>query len=335
MNALVNAHVREPLNREPLNREPLNREPLNEDALYALGLALKHHEYDFVTVTPSTHARVLSRDTQLGTSLRDAFGWNRPFAKSSLPTELIELARAAGVLSEVEQGLRMNVRFAALGGELFAHSPFPTVQDDAVFFGPDTYRFVRFVRRSLDNANARSLGTARFLVDIGCGSGAGGILAARHAESVILADINRTALAFARVNARLAGTTPIIRQSDVLRSVSEPVDIVIANPPYMRDPAERLYRDGGGEHGEALSLRIAREALERLPIGGKLLLYTGAPVIAGRDILRAPLLELCRAANASFEYEEIDPDVFGDELTEPGYEDVERIAAVGLIAEKF
>lgn len=305
------------------------REPVREDALYALGLVLKQTDYDFVTVTPSTHARVFSRDAKLGTTLRDAFGWNRPFAKSALPAEFIELARAAGVLVEVEHGLRMNARFAALGGELFAHSAFPTIQDDAVFFGPDTYRFVRFVRRSLGSAAARSL------VDIGCGSGAAGILAARQVESVMLTDVNPTALAFARVNARLAGVTPIIKQSDVLRNVTEPVDVVIANPPYMRDPAERLYRDGGGKHGEALSLRIAREALDRLPVGGKLLLYTGAPVIAGRDILRAPLLELCRAANASFEYEEIDPDVFGDELTEPGYEDVERIAAVGLVAERL
>ena len=29
-------------------------------------------------------------------------------------------------------------------------------------------------------------------------------------------------------------------------------------------------------------------------------------------------------------YREIDPDVFGEQLTEPGYEQVERIAAVAL-----
>ncbi|HET9931800.1 MAG TPA: methyltransferase, partial [Polyangiaceae bacterium] len=199
------------------------REPVREDALYALGQTLKRHDYDFVTVTPSTHARVLGRETRLGATLRDAFGWNRPFAKSALPAEIMELASAAGVLVELEHGFRLNVRFATLGGEIFAHSSFPTVQDDAVFFGPDTYRFVRFV--------CRSLGTARSLVDIGCGSGAAGIFAARHVETVISTDINPTALAFTRVNARLAGVTSVVRHSDVLRSVIEPVDVVIANPP--------------------------------------------------------------------------------------------------------
>jgi SAM-dependent methyltransferase len=297
---------------------------VREDALYALGLALKQARYEFVTVTPSTHARVLAR--QGSATLRDAFGWNRTVAKSALPSEFIELARAAGVLTESDAGLRMNVRFATLGAELFAHSPFPTVQDDAVFFGPDTYRFVRFLRHSL--------GRAGTLVDVGCGSGAAGILMARAAEAVILSDINPTALAFARVNARLAGVSATFIESDVLSKISQPIDVVIANPPYMKDSARRLYRDGGGRHGEALSLRIAREALQRLPVGGRLMLYTGAPVVAGRDILATALSELCRGAGACFEYEELDPDVFGDELGEPGYEDVERIAAVGLNARR-
>lgn len=301
--------------------------PVREDALYALGRALKETRYEFVTVTPATHSRVLARDTGLGTTLRDAFGWNRAVKKSALPAELLELARNAGAIVELEHGVRMNVRFATLGGELFAHSGFPTLQNDAVFFGPDTYRFVQFV--------SRSLGTARSLVDIGCGSGAAGILLARAVDSVILSDINPNALAFARVNARLAQVSAEVVRSDVLGNVNASVDVVIANPPYMKDAAARLYRDGGGQHGEALALRIAHEALERLKVGGRLLLYTGAPVIAGRDILRARLLELCREANASFDYEELDPDVFGEQLEEPGYEQVERIAAVGLSAQRL
>ena len=38
----------------------------------------------------------------------------------------------------------------------------------------------------------------------------------------------------------------------------------------------------------------------------------------------------CRAAGASLTIEEIDPDVFGEELLEPGYNAVERVAAVGI-----
>ena len=62
-----------------------------------------------------------------------------------------------------------------------------------------------------------------------------------------------------------------------------------------------------------------------------MLLYTGAAYIDDR----APLLEAlegeCVAARASLELEEIDPDVFGDELDKPAYAGVERIAAVGAV----
>lgn len=53
-------------------------------------------------------------------------------------------------------------------------------------------------------------------------------------------------------------------------------------------------------------------------------------MIDGRD----PLLEAARALLAgprwSWVYRELDPDVFGEQLSEPGYEQVERIAAVAL-----
>ncbi|HYQ54943.1 MAG TPA: SAM-dependent methyltransferase, partial [Pseudomonas sp.] len=47
-----------------------------------------------------------------------------------------------------------------------------------------------------------------------------------------------------------------------------------------------------------------------------------------------PLLEAIRLRLAGPEwawvYREVDPDVFGEQLSEPGYERVERIAAVAL-----
>jgi 16S rRNA G1207 methylase RsmC len=139
-------------------------------------------------------------------------------------------------------------------------------------------------------------------------------------------------LRFARINAVISGLELELVDSDVLSSVEGPIDAVIANPPYMLDGAGRVYRNGGGALGEALSLRIARESLARLTRGGRLVLYTGAPIVGGHDTLRSALETICRAAKASFDYEELDPDVFGEQLEAPGYEDVERIAAVGLLA---
>jgi 23S rRNA G2069 N7-methylase RlmK/C1962 C5-methylase RlmI len=134
------------------------------------------------------------------------------------------------------------------------------------------------------------------------------------------------------VNAELAGRAALTVESDVLARARGEFDLIVANPPYMRDAEARLYRDGGGRFGEALSVRILREALARLSATGTLLLYTGAPIVEGRDVFLSaiePHLEGC-----AFSYEELDPDVFGEELERPGYEAVERIAAIGLSVRK-
>jgi release factor glutamine methyltransferase len=307
-----------------------------ERALIDLGHALRASEYQFVTVTPATHARKNARrrgqtdEPGMGSpvSLRDIFGWSLPFPESALPPSMFELLGVAGALGAEADGLfRSRVRFSSLGGELFVHSAYPTSDADAVFFGPDTYRFCAAIGRARLHA--------QLLVDVGCGSGAGGIVACRAADRVILADVNDEALTFARVNAALARVQNAqIVYSDVLASVDAPMDAIVANPPYMRDDLHRTYRDGGGQLGEGLSLRIVEAAVDRLSPGGILILYTGAPIVLGHDIFLDAATPLLRRGGMAFHYEEIDPDVFGEELEKPGYAAVERIAAVVLTATK-
>lgn len=283
---------------------------------------MQTHGYHFVCVTPSTHKRVLRKDDRLARTLRDVFGWNRTFTSEVMPPELLALAERAGVIESVGNVLRSRVRFASLGERLFVHGGFPTSSADAVFFGPDSYRFCNLLERSLK--------PCKRLVDVGCGTGVGGLCGSAKAEQVVLADVNQKALEFAGVNAELASVPAQLVRSDVLAAVDGPVDAVIANPPYMLDASGRTYRDGGGELGEGLAVRIVREALARLQPGGTLVLYTGAAVVDGVDVFQRQVLPLCDGA-AAFEYSEIDPDVFGEELDEPNYAHVERIAAVALV----
>ena len=297
-------------------------------ALVQLGRALLGEGYHFVTVTPDTHRRVNRRAAKAGfptaQDLRDVFGWSRPFHPRLFAPELVDLMWSAGACVADDDHLRPTVRFSSLaGGSLFVHSAYPTVEADSVFFGPDTYRFCHFVDRQL--ARAPRVGR---LCDVGCGSGAAGLVMSRHAERVVLADISARALALARVNAALARVEAEVVSSDVLAGVDGALDVVLANPPYMLDDAGRIYRDGGGAYGEGLAVRIVRQALARLSPGGTLLLYTGAAIVGGEDtFLRAvrPLL-----GDRAHHYEELDPDVFGEELERPAYAEVERIAAVGL-----
>lgn len=300
-------------------------------ALFALLQKLAAHQYAFTTPTPLTHARVVARpDRRLARSLTDIFGWSLPFAESAIDAELLALMRTADVLRSDAGLYRSAIRVSSLDGALFIHSAYPTLAADSVFFGPDTYRFARFVAANLGSMAAQS---HRRCIDIGCGSGAGGIATARHlpGSDWLLADINPEALRLAAINARHADVAAETVLSDVLASTEGGFDLIISNPPYLADPQQRAYRHGGDGLGRELSLRIVAEACERLNRGGRLLLYTGVAIVDNRDPFLAELHRLLDARPLQWTYSEIDPDVFGEELEQPAYAGADRIAAVGLV----
>jgi SAM-dependent methyltransferase len=302
-------------------------------AIVEIGRKLQASGYRFVAVTPASHERVLPR-RGAATTLEDVFGWNLPFAPGLLDQVTMDALAAAGALAEEEGKYRARLRFATARDLLFAHSGFPTTHQDAVFFGPDTYRFLSLIDRGLADLQGR--GPLR-LVDVGCGSGAGGLHASRllaPASQIILADINQAALEFAEANSALNGVRAEAIHSDVLDGIRDDPEIVIANPPYLVDPEQRLYRHGGGDLGTRLATRIVEQALDRLKPGGRLVLYTGTPIVGGADVFFDSVRGLLQLRAPQFRYEEIDPDVFGEELDGPAYHKADRIAAVGLTATK-
>lgn len=305
-----------------------------DQALIALGQELQVRRYRFTTVTPLTHQRVLERKArEAGASLESVFGWSIPFRTASLPGRIVALLGEADELETAGGFMRSKVRFATLGGQLFVHSAFPTDQRDAVFFGPDTYRFARVIRHELDGAKGQAAGR---VIDVGCGSGAGGLVAATRlpGAEIVLADINPRALRFSRINAVINGIANVVTaESDLFAEVDGSADLIISNPPYLVDSRGRAYRHGGGEFGFSLSLRIVEEGLARLSPGGRLVLYTGTPVVDGTDKFLEALMEAIGRRGLSFTYEEIDPDVFGEELDNRPYRRADRIAAVALVVE--
>lgn len=301
-----------------------------DEALLQLGRRLRADGYRFTCVTPATHARNNARSgAEQAGNMRDVFGWSRPFSPSLIAVAELDPLRRAQVLYEDGALLRSRVRWSSLDDLLLVHSAYPTVASDAVFFGPDSYRFAQVIHDHLQRSPVR----IEHAVDIGCGSGIGALLIARAAQhaQVSAVDINPLALRYTAINAALAGVSNVsVEPSNLLDGISGSFDLIVANPPYMLDPSQRTYRHGGGALGAALSLRIVEQACERLSPGGSLLLYTGVAIVEGRD----PLLEAIRLRLAGPEwawvYREVDPDVFGEQLLEPGYEQVERIAAVAL-----
>jgi SAM-dependent methyltransferase len=300
-------------------------------ALLSLGQALAADGYQFVTVTPETHRRVLLRPPpQLGAlppqqRLRAIFGWSLPFTQDEVPAALWTFMQAADVLLPCPQqagSWRSTVRFSSLGPDLFVHSSYPTHADQAVFFGPDTYRFARLLQ-------ARAPKAQRCL-DVGCGSGAGALSIAPRLQHITLSDVNVTALRFAQINAALAQRSVTLCESDLYAAAKGPFDLIMANPPYLVDAQSRAYRHGGGKHGIDLAVRIVVEGLACLSPVGELIVYTGTPICTGTDAFHAAIQAALRGKPVRWEYGEIDPDVFGEELERPCYAEADRLAAVFL-----
>lgn len=301
-------------------------------ALLELLHRIRNSGYQFTTPSPSTHRRVFLRRGRIeAESLEDIFGWNLPFQPENFHHSLIEAMGAAGVLQDSGRLLVSNVRVATVGRLFLLHSAFPP-GENAVFLGPDSYRFVDFIR-----AEIPPLASDATIVDIGAGTGVGGLFAQgfQPQARLFLTDVNPEALRLARVNAAFAGLSPQFAECDGFPTEPARAELVVANPPYLGGSG-KTYSDGGGKMGAEISLSWTKQALDRLtPGGGRLLLYTGSAIVRGRDRLRTTLATVAEEARCSFRYYEIDPDVFPGTLRKPAYWAAERIAAVGVVMTKL
>ncbi len=126
------------------------------------------------------------------------------------------------------------------------------------------------------------------IADIGTGSGAIAIsLALSLPQTRIYAtDISPAALKAAQINCRKHGVSAMVRllQGDLLDPLPEPVDIIAANLPYVREddlsrvntwdfePSAAL---NGGHDGLDIIRRLCAQAVSKLRPGGALLLEIG------------------------------------------------------------
>jgi methylase of polypeptide subunit release factors len=305
---------------------------MNTQPLAQVLKALADKDYRFTTPTPSVCRRMVEKPTARPPDLRDIFGWSRPFTQPDLDPALWSLLQEAGAIVQDAAGWRSTVRVSCVHERLFLHSAFPATAPDAVFLGPDSYRFADLIAGELASA-----GSVRTILDVGAGAGVGGLAAQRCAPDakVILSDINPRALELARVNAGHAGADFEVRHAAGLEGAPADLDLIVSNPPYVAGESGRTYKDGGDLHGARLSLDWATAGMERLSPGGRLILYTGSAILLGGvDVLRERLEAEAQARHCLLRYAELDPDVFGAELRRAAYADVERIAAVGAVIDR-
>jgi hemerythrin-like domain-containing protein len=313
-----------------LEREtaPVDQDDRSRAALLDLLRHLDGQGYRFVTATPGTHTRVLARaDRRVAANVRAVRGWSLPFERDVISPALFDLLERAGVLDREGDRFKATVRVSSVQDTLFLHSAFPTLAEDSVFLGPDSYRFADLIL-----ARMGELAPGARVMDYAAGTGVGGITAARAAPGarLTLADINPKALRLAAVNAEFAGLDHREVEANSPADVDGPFDLIVTHPPFMMDEAGRKYRDGGDLYGARLSLDWVVEGVELLNEGGRLVLHTGVSIVGGRDVLLDELRERIDPARFEFGYHELDPDIFSEDLDTPPYAEVERIAAVGL-----
>jgi release factor glutamine methyltransferase len=185
-----------------------------------------------------------------------------------------------------EQNLQRLLR-RRLGGEPTAY-----ITGHRQFYGLDFYvdHAVLIPRPESELLVEKALGLTQnhhppTIADIGTGCGAIAVsLALELPEAKIYAtDISAAALEVALVNCQKHGVTDKVHllQGDMLEPLPEPVDLIIANLPYVREAEiisksfePRLALDGGAEGKERIS-QLCRQANSKLSPGGHLLLEMG------------------------------------------------------------
>ncbi|RII09707.1 Release factor glutamine methyltransferase [Streptomyces sp. YIM 130001] len=121
------------------------------------------------------------------------------------------------------------------------------------------------------------------LLDLGSGSGALALGAARLGAEVTAVDLAWRAVLATRINARLARQHVRVRRGDLLSAVrGERYEMVVCNPPYVpsmgRPPSKhsRALAWDAGQDGRAVLDRVCATAPEALAPGGVLLLVHSA-----------------------------------------------------------
>ena len=117
------------------------------------------------------------------------------------------------------------------------------------------------------------------VLDLGTGTGALAVVAARRGATVTAVDVSRTAVAAAWLNTRCRGLGVRVHHGDLGQPVAaERFDLIVSNPPYVPSERAALPRRGlrrawdAGVDGRAFLNRLCTEIPRLLAPGGQLLL---------------------------------------------------------------
>jgi release factor glutamine methyltransferase len=166
---------------------------------------------------------------------------------------------------------------------------------------PGVYRPQHDTRLLARALYRESLPPGSEVLDLGTGTGALAVAAARRGARVTAVDISWRAVLTTRVNATVSRQRVTVRHGDLTAAVpGHSFDLVVSNPPYVPSPLDRLPRRGparswdAGRDGRALINRICDAAPSALRRSGVLLV-----VHSGLCDAEATLERLAKAGMAA------------------------------------
>lgn len=227
---------------------------------------LGHSRISFSTAEVALHLRRL-RPGERFSELVKLFFFGLPVSTAEALTvfdqpSLRRLVQAGWIESE-KGTLRATLKLVPHGDLLIASdldAGGPTAADWVAGIHPPSATLAKLTVRQ---PVARAL-------DVATGNGIQAMLASRHADTVVAADINARALAIAAVNARLNDIGNIeFRQGSFFEPVNdERFDLVTCNPPYVISPESRYAFRDSGLPGDTVSRQVVQQTPGFLHEGG-------------------------------------------------------------------
>ena len=203
-----------------------------------------------------------------------------------LPDDGLKALLRLGLLETDREQIRASVLLYPLHG-LHIASDFPGRD-----IGAADFVFPAISQQTWEYLSLLPDSPCEAFLEIGTGSGAAALLAARFAERVTATDISERCLLFAEFNRRLNAVEGVrFLRSDVFDALppAETFDRIAAHPPYVPwTGKQEAYRHGGPD-GEAILRRLMEGLAVRLRPGGTCHMAT-----MGLDTLDASLEERLR-----------------------------------------
>ena len=183
---------------------------------------------------------------------------------------LTRLDLALDPSAEIPDG--MKPKFEDALQRLSHHEPIQYILGKTEFFGlqfrldpnvliprPETEELVEWILQDLKNSGKRDIS----ILDIGTGSGCIAISLAKNLPlaRVIAIDVAEAALKIAGENARLNKVDVEFLKMDILQSenLPEKFDVIVSNPPYVRELEKREMHRNVLEHEPHLALYVKDE----------------------------------------------------------------------------